>query len=314
MTAPVVYALVINYNGWRDTIECLESLYRSDYTALRVLILDNASTDESIDRITEWADSKFTGRSATSPPQLMPLGTNLGFAGANNVGLRHVLTREPDAYALLLNNDTVVAPDAVRRMVDLAQTDTSIGAVGATLLRHNDPERLETAGGGTFAEWHGMVSTIRSGTKRGALLAAPVRLDFVSGTCMLVPRRTVERVGLMDERYFLYAEDIDWSARIRESGLRLAYCAEAEVWHKGGGSTQHRSIVHDYYNVKSSLLLVHKRNPVLLPLALAYSTARCVIPKIVRGDWRRLRAVGRAYVDFAKQVAGRSGPNGLATS
>jgi hypothetical protein len=316
MTSPVVYAMIINFNGWRDTIECLESVYRSDYPALRVMILDNASRDGSLDRIREWVDAKLQGVSNACRPELMALGANLGFAGANNVGLRHLLTREAGggAYAWLLNNDTVVDPSALRRMVELAESDATIGAVGATLLRHADPERLETAGGGTFGEWHGMIATIRSGTSRDAPRPAPARIDFISGTCMLVPKRTVERVGLMDERYFLYGEDIDWGAQIRESGLRLAYCAAAEVWHKGGRSTEHGSPLHDYYCVKSSLLLVHKRNPMLLPLALAYSSARCALPKVVRGEWRRLRAVMRAYVDFVKQVAGKTRPPGLATS
>jgi GT2 family glycosyltransferase/ADP-heptose:LPS heptosyltransferase len=309
MSAPVVYAIIINFNGWPDTVECLESVYRSDYPALRVLILDNASTDGSLDRLRDWA-ATLTGVSEASRPTLMPMGANLGFAGANNVGLQYLLTRESNAYAWLLNNDTIVAPDAIRRMVEMAERDATIGAVGATLLQYGDPERLETAGGGTFGEWHGMIATIRGGAMRGAPRSAPGRIDFISGTCILVPRRTVERVGLMDERYFLYGEDIDWGARIRESGLRLAYCADAEVWHKGGGSIQHGSALHDYYCVKSSLLLVHKRNPVLLPLALAYSAARCVFPKAIRGDWRRLRAVVRGYVDFARQVAGGAAAKG----
>lgn len=307
---PAVYAIIINYNGWRNTVECLESVYRSDYPRLHVLILDNASGDDSIERLREWM-AKPGNVPDPSRTSIVPLDRNLGFAGANNVGLRHLLAREPNAYAWLLNNDTVVAPDALRRMVQLAESDRGIGAVGATLLKHSDPERLETAGGGTFAEWHGMVSSIRSDTPRSGPRPALERLDFVSGTCMLVSRATVERVGLMDERYFLYGEDIDWSARIRESGLRLAYCAEAEVWHKGGGSTQHGSSVHDYYCVKSALLLVHKRNAALLPLAFAYSTVRCVVPKLVRGERRRLAAVLRGYVDFVKQVAGRFAPTGL---
>jgi GT2 family glycosyltransferase len=310
MSVPVVYTIVINYNGWRDTIECLDSVYRSDYPALRALILDNGSTDGSLDRIRDWISSKFAGAPETGRPTLMPLGANLGFAGANNVGLGYLLARERDAYAWLLNNDTVVAPDAIRRMVELAESDPAIGAVGATLLRHSDPDRLETAAGGTFGEWHGMVATIHSDAMRDAPRPAPARIDFISGTCMLVPRRTVERVGLMDERYFLYAEDIDWGARIREAGLRLAYCPAAEVWHKGGGSTQHGSPLHDYYCVKSSLLLVHKRNPILLPLALAYSAARFVAPKLIRGEWGRLRPIVRGYVDFVRQVAGKTGPTG----
>jgi GT2 family glycosyltransferase len=190
-------------------------------------------------------------------------------------------------------------------MVEAAESDRAIGAVGATMLRYSDPDILETAAGGTFSEWHGMGGPIRAGSRRTAPRPPIERLDYISGACLLIPARVVERAGLMDERYFLYGEDVEWGARIRDAGFGLAYCAEAEVWHKGSASTVRRSELHDYYNVKSPLLLVQKRHPRRLPAAFAYSVGRCVLPKIVRGEWQRLRSVWRAYRDFANVLRGR---------
>lgn len=323
MSRPPVYALVLNYNCWRDTIECIASLRRVAYPALHVIVLDGGSTDDSVARIREAAsqegvtlgsiDGLATGGLAPPPSPvvaLVPLNANLGFAGANNVGLRYVLTRETDAFAWVLNADTVVSPDALDAMVTMAERDPNIGLLGATLLRQDQPETVETAGGGTVASWHGMTQTIRDGTKRTDPRPDPRRMDFVSGTCMLVRRTAIERVGLMDERFFLYGEDIDWSIRFRQLGYRTAYCGAAEVWHKGGGSTVHRSATHDYYNIKSALLLVHKHSPWALPLAFGYSVARCVLPKLVRGNWSRIPAALRAYADFFRQVTRR--PNAVA--
>lgn len=296
--SPSVLALIVNYNGATDTIECLDSLSRLEYAALRVLILDNGSTDESLTRLRQWAAATAWSRDRV---EIVALGTNRGFAGANNVGLRRVLAGDAE-LGWLLNNDTIVAPDALRHMVAAYTADHAIGAVGATLLRYDARDRVETAGGGSVAEWHGMTRTVHTDAPRSAPRPTNARLDFISGTCMLVSRSTLARVGLMDERYFLYGEDIDWGIRMREHGLRLAYCADAEVWHKGGGTTVHKSAIHDYYNVKSSLLLVHKRRPAMLPLAMAYSVARCLVPKLARGEWRRVPPVVRGYVDFARQV------------
>jgi GT2 family glycosyltransferase len=300
-----VTVLIVNYNGWRDTLACLESLYRTDYPDVRVLVLDNASLDDSVAHITRWA-ARNQGLFKTHPaPELIPLDANLGFAGANNVGLKRMLADSRSGYAWLLNGDAVVSPDTLSRMVALAASDATIGMVGSKILRHDAPETLETAGGGTISLWSGMAHSIRANTARKALWPDPPRMDYVAGTSMLVTRAAIERVGFMDERYFLYAEDADWSIQARRGGLRLAYCAESEVWHKRGGTTVHESPTHDYYTVRSVLLFVQKMRPALLPLAILNSVWRFAVPKIARAQWTRLGAVAHAYVDFARGRRGQ---------
>lgn len=338
---PSVYAIIVNYNGWRDTIECLESLLRSDTPSLQIVVCDNGSTDASLQQLRDWAEGRvqieYSAGSAlrhlTSPPVLKPIafaeytrgqleqagardlqtegvifvscGANLGFAGANNVGLRYVMSCRPDAYALLFNNDAIIAPNAISEMVRIAESAAEVGCVGATILEYRDPERVEALAGATLSFVHGMAKLINEGTPRSAPRLQPSRMDFISGCCMLVPGKTLERVGLMDERYFLYGEDADWGLRITKAGLKLAYCAVAEVWHKGGSSVVHKSVVHDYYDVRGRLMLVHKHFPAMLPAALLYSAGRCALPKLARGEWARLRAVWRGYGDFVRQTWGR---------
>jgi GT2 family glycosyltransferase len=332
-----VYVVLVNYNGWRNTVECLESLLRSDYPALRVLVLDNGSTDGSLARLRGWSEGADDerGQSASlahlsTPPVRKPVpiaqlsraaiesGTpvdwrqvkiaiidcaaNLGFAGANNVAFRYVMSREPDSYLLMLNNDTVVAPTAISALVATAEADAGYGAVGATLLQYHAPDRIETFGGAMVDSWNGLSRLRGWGTARSAPREPSSEMDFISGCCMLVPHAALGRVGLIDERFFLYCEDADWGLRVRQAELRLTYSPAAEVWHKGGATAVHRSEFHDYHNVKSVLHFVRKHRPVFLPVAVAYLAARFTLPKIARGEWRRLRPVWRGFADFVREA------------
>jgi hypothetical protein len=334
--APTVYAIIVNFNGWRDTVECLESLLRSDYPALRVLVCDNASADDSVEKIAAWARGEVPAPAPRDsrlshlglPPVRKPVGlaictdvqsskgddpqtesakllvircrSNLGFAGANNVALRHVLGREPNAYALLLNNDAVIAPHALRAMVEQAERSPRVGAIGVTILKYHQPDKVETLAGARFSRVHGMVEWINAGASRDERRPEQVPMDFVAGCCLLVSRPAIERVGLMDERYFLYGEDTDWCLRMKRQNLDLAYCPTAEIWHKGGGSVVHRSALHDYYAVRGTLMVLHKHFPLSLPIALPHAVFRFILPKLLRGEWRRLRAAARGYRDFVR--------------
>ncbi|MBA3889498.1 MAG: glycosyltransferase, partial [Gemmatimonadaceae bacterium] len=327
--------LILNYNGWRDTITCLESVLRLDYPDFRVVVCDNASSDGSVEEIVAWAEGR---RPAVVPGPNLPVaiapvekpvawvvldraeaeqgnasgvspaltvirtGDNRGFAAGNNVGLRHVLAMGTSDHVWLLNNDTVTAPDALRHLVAEAEHDPLTGAVGGTLLELHDPERVQLMAGGTVAFWGSLSSQTGAGTSRNAPRPRPA-LDFISGGCLLVRTAAVRAAGLLDERFFMYGEDADWSRRIVAAGYRLSYAPAAEVWHKGGGTAGHRSPLHDYHSVRSSLLYVHKHRPRGFRVAAAYCVYRCLLPKIVRGQWARARAVRRAFRDAAASIS-----------
>lgn len=331
---PPVHVVLLNWNGWRDTIECLESLFRLDYPELRIVVCDNGSTDGSVEHIIAWAegreeapaprvpiardrpiarpvpcavldrDTAERGGTAGDPALvIVRTGANLGFAGGNNVGLRYVLAREKTGHAWILNNDVVVAPDSLRRMVKIAEREAP-AVVGGTLLEYHRPDRVETVGGGRVLPWAGFPThTTRAERPRvGTPGAEPVRVDFISGGCLLAPVEALRAVGLIDERYFLYCEDTDWSFRAVAAGWKLRWDPGAIVWHKGGGTVGHGSVRHDYYIVKSSLLLVHRFRPRWLPAAFVYSLYRALLPKLVRLEWARARAVLMGYVDFLRQA------------
>jgi GT2 family glycosyltransferase len=355
MTAalPRVTILVLNYNRWRDTIECLESVFRIDYPNWRVVVCDNASTDDSLDRIRDWANGRLAHlmpadnplRVLSEPPVAKPIryveydraqaeaggdahdvdvpltlirvGSNRGFTGGNNVGLRYLLANGHERlgaeYVCLLNNDAVIAASCIRQLVDVAEPDESVGAVGGTMLEYSAPNVVQVAGGGWVSLWHGGTRANGVGAPRNE---PPDRtLGFVSGCCMLVRLSTVARVGLLDERYFMYGDDTDWCVRMAAHGYRMAYARQAEIWHRGSGTAVRGSWTSDYYNVRSPLLFVWKFRPLRMPAAFAYSVYRCVLPKLVRGQWARLRAVGRAYADvFGAALRYRDDEGGLSST
>lgn len=333
---PRVYVLLLNWNGWRDTIECLESVFRMHHPDFRVIVCDNASSDGSVDAIVGWAKGEVPAASGsaalaplTTPPVRKPIavaridradaedgrlpdvpltlietGANLGFAGGNNVGLAALRAAGATGLVWLLNNDMVVAPDALHHLTAALADDPGLGAVGATLLEYGEPDVVQAPAGGIVHRWQGMPrETSATGRRLADLGPDAPRIDFVSGGCLVTPIEVLERVGLLDDRYFMYAEDIDLSLRIRAAGWRIGWVREARVWHKDGRSSRPGSPFHDYQMVRSALLLVRSRFPRFLPLAMAYALYRCVLPKLFRGERSRLRA---AWAAWRVHVTGRT--------
>jgi GT2 family glycosyltransferase len=345
---PPVHVLLVNYNGWQDTVECLESVFRLDYPDFRVIVCDNGSPNGSLERLKAWADGRLvpepaeseTLRHLSSPPGRKPVpyreydradaerggsvlpeharllfvqtGENLGFAGGNNVGLRYLLACGATGFVWLLNNDTVVAPDALRRLVEVAESDEMIAVVGARLLHYSRPDAVWAAGGGMITRWNGMTRLVTEDISASGSFAHASDLYYVAGTSMLMPVSVLTSVGLLDERYFMYSEETDWCMRARAAGFRLAYAATADIWHKEAKSIRRGSAAQDYFVVRNTFLFMRKFFAPFLPLAMLYAVYRCLLPKLIRGEWDRLAAVVRAYRDFVRQ--GRSGHAGSATT
>jgi GT2 family glycosyltransferase len=338
---PRVHVLLVNYNGWRDTLECLESVFRLDYPDVRVIVCDNGSSDGSVERIQAWAkgtevatlarvaaphtahDTSVrkpihcvlgdraqaedgTLRDVDAQLVLVRLGENLGFTGGNNVGLRYVQARDEAGGGLvwILNNDTVVESSSLREMVARLSENPELGVIGATVFWYDRPDSIQVAGGGRLSRWSGFTKVARV---QSSARSDSMRFDFISGACMLIRLDVLRQVGLLDERYFMYSEEVDWCLRMRQVGMQLGYAPRARVWHKGEGSIQRHSERRDYHTVRSALLLIHKFEPGRLPVAVAWSITRCLIPKLVRRQWQRARPVMTAYHDFFSAVsAGRT--------
>ncbi|WP_051361086.1 glycosyltransferase family 2 protein [Desulfuromonas sp. TF] len=267
------YILLLNWNGWKDTIECLESIFRNVPAETRVIVCDNESTDGSLERIQAWANGNMNVlvpvehhfKALSWPPIPKPIryriyerdeaerggdsydeaklvlirtGGNLGFAGGNNVGLRYFLSREDSDYIWLLNNDTVIAPGALDALLIRMSERPDAGICGSTLLRYDVPEQVQARGGGWYCKWIGLpwhLGQLGRAGDRVDVGRIERRMNYVVGASLFVSRSMLEKVGLMCEDYFLFFEDTDWSLRIR-GRFALAYAIESRVYHKVGRS------------------------------------------------------------------------------
>ena len=331
LDSPRVAIVVLNWHGWSDTIECLESVFRQDYPNYQVVVCDNASRDGSFEKILAWAAGELPVEGPgdhplsrlVAPPVRKPIrvaafdappadgaaapdaplvlirtGGNLGFAGGNNVGMRFARRRPGTKYIWLLNNDTVVDAAARRRMVEEAERDPRVAMVGSKLMDYERPGEIQTIGGGWVKRWRGLTDHIGAGEEDEGQWEERFDPDYITGASLLASAAAIDEIGEMDESYFLYSEEVDWCLRARRRRFALRYSPGSVVWHKGGRSVGYGSSLHDYHTVRSMLLLVRNFYPHLLPITFVYSLGRCLAPKIARLQYDRFRAVLRAYRDF----------------
>ncbi len=221
LRVPHVVAIVLNWCGEEDTAACLESLDRSDYPGLEVLLVDNGSPDGSGDRL----------RARFPDVPYYQTGKNLGYTGGNNRGIDLALARGAD-YVLILNNDTVVEPECVSRLVEAAETSPGVGAVAPKILVHDAPERIWFAGG-EFSRMRAIGYHRLEGQPDPDPAGGEMEdVSFLTGCCLLVPAGVFRAVGKFEEDFFAYVEDVEYSLRLASAGYRLVYQPGARLLHR----------------------------------------------------------------------------------
>ena len=225
MSHPKVFIVVLNWNGKEDTLACLESLRSVSYTCSEVLMVDNASSDGTVESV----------RSKFPSVKVITNQANLRFAGGNNVGIDYAMQNGAD-YVVLLNNDTTVDPAFLSELVQTAESDSRIGMAGPKIYYYNEPERIWFAGG-KVEYWKGWVSHIGIREPDNGQYDTPRDVDYLTGCCMLVKREVIERIGKLDESFFIYGEDADWSLRAARAGYRLLFVPSSVIWHKVSASS-----------------------------------------------------------------------------
>ena len=240
---------MLSWNGREDTLACLTSLQQSDYPALTIVVVDNASSDGSAAAVREQHPDLT----------LLENRANLRWAGGNNVGIRYAMAQGAD-YILLLNNDTEVGPRMVSSVVAAAEASPDVGLLGPKIYYHASPELIWFAGGtarlkrGRF--WH---MGIRQ--KDDGQFAAPAPADFITGCAMLIRREVIETIGEIDIAYYLYGEDVDYSLRAAAAGYRLMMIPEAVMWHKVSASLGATSGSKIRHRLRSQLRLYRRYAP-----------------------------------------------------
>ncbi len=271
--SPMVCVIILNWNGWQDTVACLDSLAMLDYSNHRVFVVDNGSTNDSIASI-----------QSTHPKILIiETGRNLGFSGGCNVGIRHALEEEGADYIWLLNNDTTVNSQALSAMITAAEADDQIGAIGSVVYYMDCPEKIQAWGGGWISYFTGRAGHNLSGS-------ANKKIHYITGTSILIKRRALETVGLLDEKnFFMYWEDVDFSFRLRRAGFGIGVAEKSIVLHKESSSAGKNSPKLDYYYNESAVRFFKKN--IFMPIwPIFVGASGRILKRIIQGNKDRITA------------------------
>jgi GT2 family glycosyltransferase len=284
---PRVAVVLLNWNNTEDTLECVSSLRLLNYPAYECVIVDNGSKKESLDMLLASA----------GPATILRNKRNLGFARGCNVGIRWALKQGFD-YVWLLNSDTTVDADCLTELISIAEQDPKIGIVGSILYFSSEPTIIQSAGG-----------LIDSATGRGTMLGLgeedtgqyeSVRdVDYVSGGVLMIKSRTIEDVGLLDGRFFMYYEDTDWGIRTKSEGWRVVVAPKAKIWHKDKASAGEKK---PYFVQLGYFLFLYKNFPHLLPHALRLYARHYLRPHLERGQWRLAWSDMKVYLLFLSRL------------
>ncbi len=296
--------VILNWNGGADTIACLESLGAQTSRDVRVVIVDNGSEDDSVARIGDWASDR------NAALEVIENGDNLGFAAGCNVGIRHALAAGAD-YVMLLNNDTVLAPDVVGILVRFLDQHPDYAAVTGQ-IRYADRPVIWNCGGDLT--WFGSRKYLY-----GEQPVARVpqsgwrRITFVTGCAALVRASVFREQGLLTERFFFGEEDYDFSRRLRRAHLLIASCLDAVITHRVGSSIDRAAppVALGRYYVYYLNRFIDMRDHYPRPVwwlwrwaSLAYVLPRL---KMSRGlSWRAVARLGRKLLRDSSRLDGVS--------
>jgi GT2 family glycosyltransferase len=310
-----VCVVVVNWNGWRDTLMCLASLFALEGHPLHIVVCDNGSTDESREMLSTWLGEQLVSahpdaaRDAQvlpfSPPvsakpgwvrdvHLLCLARNLGYAGGLNRGIDWGRTAFGVASFWLLNNDIRAEPAALRSLIEARDEVPDAGLCGSVLLDWDQPTDIQAIGGifnkALGVGWHLRELPRRQEAGENVFLS----VDYPVGASLLVEQDYIDKVGLMDESYFLYYEEMDWAERGRRHGYRTVIALKSRLLHKEGASTgshggvRNLSTLSEHYSVVNRLRITRKLWPRYLPLVWL-SLGAVALERLVHGN--RARAI-----------------------
>ncbi len=267
---PKVCIIILNWNGLQDTIECLESIRKITYPCYEVIVVDNASTGN---------DTRVLREKFGDYIRLIENHKNYGFAEGNNIGMRYALSNNPSPdYFLLLNNDTIVAPDFLTELVKVAESDPVIGIVGPEIYFYDfkGSKNVIWSAGGEVCWWREPFYYHLGQTHNDSPKYQVVKdVGFVSGAAMMLKRHVVEEISFLNSQYFFGYEEIECCLKARVAGYKIIYVPNAKVWHKalkryrsGYNPTIGDPAVY-YYLIRNSFSpLIYYYHLVLLPILL----------------------------------------------
>ena len=294
---PTIAIVVLNWNGWENSIECLESIYKVDYPQYHLILVDNASEDDSLEKIRDYCrgdlktDSNYVEYTDENKPIfikeieyneimkneleqafingsnnennliLIKNDENYGFAEGNNIAIRFAMKKLNPDYVLLLNNDTVVDKDFLKELIEVAKKRDNIGFIGPKIYFYtpDDVSKIVTFAGGELNKTYCQPNPLGADQIDNGNFDLEKKVDYVEGSCLLIKNELITELGVFDPEYFTYWEEIDWCIRGQKAGYDSVYAPKAVIWHKGRASDLSANSI--YYMIKNRFLFMKKNSP-----------------------------------------------------
>jgi GT2 family glycosyltransferase len=333
-----VYIVIVNYNKFDDTIECLESVFKSNYANFQIFVVDNSTDSMPVQQLLAWvADNNYNSVTTAFTDLVYPLtpkpidhiiideeafknsnevfenkitfvkAVNRGFAAANNVVLSYLLKKaEPSSFIWLLNNDTVIEKATLGNLVTDYKSSADIKKVLGAKLRYYDRPLVIQAVAGRYNTWLGRHKHIGDGEEDTGQYDnyIPQKKDYIVGASMFLPQLFIEQAGLMCEDYFLYFEELDWVKQGEKHGYTIAIAHNAIVYHKqgasitGAGNNKGNTTIAEYYSITNRVRFIKKWYPYSLPTVMI-GVIWALVKRLFQG---KLKLVKKSSVTIMKII------------
>lgn len=309
--SPRIAIIIVHYGDPTTTAHCLRSLATELHEA--AVIVSNNGTEKEAEQISKTMGELFANVVKLAPGETLPPGidaalihngSNRGFAAGCNAGLRAVMNADGITHAWLLNNDAMLRPGALRALAACAAFHPQ-AIVGATVVHTDTPDTLQLAGGVRYSPASSRIHPAHEGASLAEVSTLPEpRLDYIYGACMLLPLHAVQAVGMLDEGFFLFYEEIDFCNRAKTAGFTLHWCRECIIRHEQGASIGRKGKASDerlsiaaYHEARSTLRFTRIHHPILLPSVIAARLLGKPLILAFRRQWSSIPAALRGALD-----------------
>lgn len=291
-----IYIVLINYNRYKDTIECINSIKKNEKgIEYEIVVVDNKSTNESVEKLKQIQDI-----------HLILSENNKGFSYGNNLGIKYAIENGAN-YILLLNNDTIIEKNSISILYNEMTKHEDVGIMSARVMYYDAPDRINCIGG--HIDWYKGIAVLKNWNT--VYEPSNKKFDytqFITGCCMLIKKDVIDKVGYLPEEYFMYFEDVDYCVDIQNHGYKIGVCYDSIIYHKesasSGGSESSFTIK---WNTRNRIIFMYKYEcKGIITKIFFYSTRVIVGMKyLLKGEKEKYKALRDGIIDGMKWLGGK---------